>query len=359
MTPDPFGIGKRLRLVFALLVASTLLLAGCAFNASQETSAEGTRSLDELPSTERDAAREEVRKGLMQGVNAYRLVAGDTLNVLYLNATGASAPPYVIGVGDRLKLEFHFVDEPPRQLLVRPDGCVTVPVKGDVRAVGMTPTALAEHIRGLFADIYKEPRVTVSVEQYNSRIEELRTVLTSGERGRSQRVAISPDGQVFLPYLPGVRVAGLTVDEVREQINQRYRQEVGNIEVSVLLEGLTGSRVMVFGEVPRPGLVPLSGNMTALQAVASAGGVLPSGSLANVKVLYWSDGDKEPRLRTLNLEEVIAQRKMENDLVLPGNTTIYVPPTTVVSAGRFVDQYLRQLFLFNGTSIGIQYGNSR
>ena len=147
----------------------------------------------------------------------------------------------------------------------------------------------------------------------------------------------------------------MTVDEMRSAVNQVYRRDIGNLEVSLLLDAVAGNRVMVFGEVQRPGVVQLTGNMTAIQAVASVGGVLPSGSLSNVKVLYWSPADKAPQLRTLNLEGVFARGQLGDDMVLPGNTTIYVPPTAITVAGRFIDQYLRQLFLFNGSSIGISY----
>ena len=34
---------------------------------------------------------------------------------------------------------------------------------------------------------------------------------------------------------------------------------------------------------------------------------------------------------------------------------VYVSPSSITDANRFVDQYIRQLFLFNGTSFGVIY----
>lgn len=343
----------------AALLCVALSITACGTRAPSARTGPTTAGADiaatEPVTADQAALRDQIRTGLLQGLGDYRLSPGDTVDVLYVGNSRPSTLPFVIGVGDRLKVEFHFVDEPPRQLLVRPDGYITLPVKGDIRAAGRTPTELAADIRAQFADIYKQPRVTVAVEQFTSRIEDLRVALASSDRGRSQKMVIGPDGKVYLPFLPGLQVSGMTVDEMRVAVNQLYRREIGNLEVSVLLDGVTGNRVMVFGEVQRPGVVQLTGNMTAVQAVASVGGVLPSGSMSNVKVLYWSPTDKAPRLRTLNLEGVFARGQIADDMVLPGNTTIYVPPTGVTTAARFIDQYLRQLFLFNGTSIGISY----
>ena len=49
---------------------------------------------------------------------------------------------------------------------------------------------------------------------------------------------------------------------------------------------------------------------------------------------------------------------VEEDMVVPPNATVWVPPTQVARVGRFVDQVIRQIFLFNGTSISFNYGNT-
>ena len=332
-----------------------MVMAGCEMlGPSIDTGPEGTHNLTEEGLGDPGKAQQHIREALTKGLSDYSLVPGDALEVLYLSSNQPQAMEYVIGVGDRLRIEFLDIQMSAPTLLVRPDGRITLPRKGDVMAAGRTPMQLAEALQSLYNDIYRDPRVSVVVEQFTSKIDDLRVSLTNLQRGRSQRVVLSPDGLAYLPYLPGLQVSGLTVDEARELINNHYAKQFGNLEVSVLLDSVVGNRVFVFGEVARPGTVQLSGTMTVLQALASAGGHLPTGSLSNVKVLYWAGKEKEPRLRTINLARVIEERRVDEDLVLPVNSTIYVPPTGITQANRFVDQYLRQLFLFNGTSISIQ-----
>lgn len=300
-------------------------------------------------------ARTRILRGLTEGLAAYKLVPGDVLEILFLTGHVVDAAPYRVNVGDRLRVEFHYVDEAPRTVLVRPDGMITLPYKGDVVAAARTPTELAAALQRRYADVWRDPRITVTVEQFTSKLDDLRLTLSSSQRGRSQRVVLGSDGQAYLPYLPGLRLAGLTVDAARERINAEYSQRLGGLEVSVLLDAVSGNRVFVFGEVQRPGLVAGAGNLTVMQAVASAGGVLPTGAADTVKVLSWSDAAGGTQVRTVNLQRLVAEGRTEDDLLLIGQASIYVPPTSLVRAGRFMDQFLRQVLMFNGSSLGINY----
>lgn len=344
----------RCFMVPAALVFAMLLSACGATRPTIEDGPDGRVNLTEHGQIDPAALRDRMRADFARGLSLYRLVPGDVLEVLYLSSRRPQPIEYVVGVGDRLRVEFHYTDRAPRELLVRPDGRVTLPLKGDVMAAGLTATRLAENLERLFADVYKEPRITVSVEQYTSRIEDLRVSLTNLQRGRSQRATVAPDGAIYLPYLPAVRVAGMTQDEAREAINTEYANAFSNLEVSVLLEAAVGNRVFVFGEVAKPGVIQLNGAMTVMQALASAGGHLPTGSLSDVRVLYWRHGEAEPRLRAINLLRAFQERRLDEDMVLLPNSTIYVPPTGITTANRAVDQFLRQMFLFNGISIGFQ-----
>lgn len=336
-------------------ISLALMIAGCSYlQPSTETGPEGTRNLSDPGEGEQNKTKEQIVEALGRGLAGYRVMPGDVLEVLYLSSNQPQPTEYVVGVGDRLRIEFHYVEEAPRTVLVRPDGRITLPLKGEVMAAGRTPAQLTESLQKLYADIFRDPRISVSVEQFTSKIDDLRVSLTNLQRGRSQRVVLSPDGMAYLPFLPGLRLSGLTVDEAREVINTKYAREFGNLQVSVLLDTAAGNRVFVFGEVARPGIVQLTSPMTVLQALASAGGHLPTGSLADVRVLYWRKDEKQPLLRTINLENVIERRRLNEDMVLPANSTIYVPPTGITRANRFVDQFLRQLFLFTGTSISFQ-----
>jgi polysaccharide export outer membrane protein len=80
-----------------------------------------------------------------------------------------TAPPrqgndYLIGVGDRLDIAFFFNRELSQEdLLVRSDGRITLPYMGDVMAAGLTPMRLDTLLTNHFAEILKDPNLSVIV----------------------------------------------------------------------------------------------------------------------------------------------------------------------------------------------------
>lgn len=79
----------------------------------------------------------------------------------------AGRPVFRIGVGDKLEV-FVFEDNTHYQVLVRPDGRITIPLVGDIEAEGTTPPELAAKIKKALEPFQKDPTVTVSVQEINS-----------------------------------------------------------------------------------------------------------------------------------------------------------------------------------------------
>jgi len=77
--------------------------------------------------------------------------------------------PFVIGPEDILTIFFWREKELSGEVTVRPDGNITLPLMGEVRAAGSTPAALGEEIQKLAARFLMDPVVTVIVRQVNSR----------------------------------------------------------------------------------------------------------------------------------------------------------------------------------------------
>jgi polysaccharide export outer membrane protein len=83
----------------------------------------------------------------------------------------AAAVPakYVIGVGDVLTVTFWRDPRMSGDLLVRPDGKISVLLLNDVQAAGHTPEELAGSLSQAAAKFIKEPDVTVNVKEVHSR----------------------------------------------------------------------------------------------------------------------------------------------------------------------------------------------
>jgi len=71
--------------------------------------------------------------------------------------------PYVIGISDQLKVDVWRNVDLTRNVSVRPDGFITMPLMGDVKAEGRTPEVLAGIISDALKAVIKNPEVAVSV----------------------------------------------------------------------------------------------------------------------------------------------------------------------------------------------------
>ena len=81
----------------------------------------------------------------------------------------ATVAEFVIGPEDVITIIFWRDKEMSGDVTVRSDGMITLPLIGEIRAAGQTPTALSREIEKLAAKYLTEPVVNVVVRQINSR----------------------------------------------------------------------------------------------------------------------------------------------------------------------------------------------
>ena len=138
-----------------------------------------------------------------------------------------------------------------------------------------------------------------------------------------QYYVIDADGNVSMPVLGKVHVAGLTCSSAEDAIGQLLEKQVVGPSVQVRL---INAKVSVLGEVTKPGLVSMSGNrLTILEAIAAAGDLTPFGKRDNVLVTREVNGKMEMarvNLRSADLYNSPYYYLQQNDVV-------YVSPNKV------------------------------
>ncbi|MEM7363507.1 MAG: XrtA/PEP-CTERM system exopolysaccharide export protein [Pseudomonadota bacterium] len=75
---------------------------------------------------------------------------------------------YLIGVGDGLRINVWRNPDLSVDVTVLPDGKISVPLVGDLRAAGVNTEALAQNIADALEEFIKNPEVTVSVATADS-----------------------------------------------------------------------------------------------------------------------------------------------------------------------------------------------
>ncbi|MBX3412516.1 MAG: polysaccharide biosynthesis/export family protein [Pirellulales bacterium] len=224
-------------------------------------------------------------------VPEYRLRVDDRLEFVYRVTRNESPEPYRLNVGDIVDVE-SFTDEGlNRELVIQPDGTITLRLLGQVKAARLTVTQLTEELNKLYMKYYKEPAITVTPLKVNTKLEDLRAAVDAraGQGGQNIRVRVTPEGTIQLPVLGSVPVHGLTLDEARRELNERYAQEIDGMEITPVLQERAPRYCYVLGEVKEPGRFTLEAPTTVMQAIALAKGWNVGANLRQVVIFRRGD----------------------------------------------------------------------
>ena len=236
-----------------------------------------------------------------------------------------------------------------RDVVVRPDGAIRLPrIKNDMRLSGLTIAEATDVIQKEAAQVLEnEPQVSLII------FPAVDTTLLSDMSGAVQ---VRPDGRITIARLGELQAAGYSVDELRYTIEEAARGIVHNpIDPSVDLLKATGGRIYVGGEVGMPGVYPLEGAPSALQAALAAQGFNDRSRLNDVIVLRRNPNGK-PYVFKTNLRVALSRGHTDNDILLRPFDVVYVPKKTIIKLNLFVEQYIEDMVPFdNSLGVNAQY----
>lgn len=166
---------------------------------------------------------------------------------------------------------------------------------------------------------------------------------------------VRADGKVSLPLLGEVPVAGLNLRELSDNVQLALAQRVRRPEVVINVQGnLPSQRVFVGGEVTKPGVQPLAGSLTAMQAVLAADGLKDTAQPREVTVLRTTPGGERLVYR-VDMKALMDGRQPAEDaqdVVLAPYDVVIVPRSGIANVGLWVDQYIRRVL---PVSLGFSY----
>lgn len=100
-------------------------------------------------------------------------------------------------------------------------------------------------------------------------------------------------GRITMPFIGSVRAVDMTADELAAELKSRFAQGyLKNPEIAVGVAESRGSALTVEGSVKTPGVYPVIGRTTLLQAIARSGGVDEYGNPKRVAIFRQIDGKR-------------------------------------------------------------------
>jgi polysaccharide export outer membrane protein len=130
-------------------------------------------------------------------------------------------------------------------------------------------------------------------------------------------VLVDESGHIALPLVGGIVASGKSTDELSTEIAAKLREYVKQPEVAVTLKQAASRRVTVTGSVIQPGVYPIEGRLTLLQAVALARGPSQVAAMDDAFIFRSSNGQRQ--VARFNLD-AIAKGKAPDPEVISGDT---------------------------------------
>ena len=136
----------------------------------------------------------------------------------------------------------------------------------------------------------------------------------------NKEVQIDDTGLIALPLIGQIKAAGQTARALEEEITTKLKAKYLQApQVSVFLKSSVGRQVTITGAVNRPGVYPVAGQLTLLQALAASGDINDVGDPNAILVFRQSNGSR--MVARFNSDE-IRSGKASDPALLAGDMVV-------------------------------------
>ena len=170
--------------------------------------------------------------------------------------------------------------------------------------------------------------VQPSREAFRLGIGDLAEIEQMGVPNTRQDCRVMPDGMLYYQTVPGLKVTGLTLPDLKMQLESALREYYRNPQVSIVLRNISSQRVWVLGRVNTPGLYPLTGPTSVLEAIARAGGLFSSrfsGTTEELADLQHSFVVRNGEFLPVDFVKLLRKGDLSQNIYLQTGDYVYLP----------------------------------
>jgi polysaccharide export outer membrane protein len=301
-----------------------------------------------------------VEPGRTAHVPEYRLRVDDELELVYRITRDETTQPYKLNVGDEIRFESLTDRTLNRDLVIQPDGTITLLLLGQVKATGRTVAELRDELERRYSQFYKRPEVTVTPLRVNTKLHDIINTVDRrlGFGGQVRTARVTPDGTISLPAVGVVPAQGLTLEELKRELDARYALEVEGMEVTPILVQRAPRFVYVLGEVAAPGRYTMEGPTNVMQAIALAGRFTVAANLRQV-VIFRRGPDWRIHATVIDVWDALYGDRTcpIDDLWLADSDVVVIPKTKIQVCDEFIEQIFTRgvygVLPFQGVSVNL------
>lgn len=184
----------------------------------------------------------------------------------------------------------------------------------------LTPAPVAPAPLAAPAQAAMSANPTVEPSTYIIGPEDVLQVTVWKEPTLSGTFPVRPDGMISMVLLHDVRAAGLTPMQLSANLTEQLKKYIQDPLVTVLVAAINSQRVFIVGEVGHVGPIPLTPDMSPLQAIAAAGGLTPYAKSKHIYILRGPQGKQQKIF--YNYKEALRGEGKQDVVLLPGDTVV-------------------------------------
>lgn len=140
----------------------------------------------------------------------------------------------------------------------------------------------------------------------------------------SKSVAVRPDGIITLPLVGEIKAAGLTPNQLQDQLTASLSKVLSDPQVTVIVIGVNSLSFNIMGNVAKPGYYPLTRPVTVLDAIALSGGFRDFAKEKKIYILRTTPDGRQEKLH-FNYKEVIKGQNMSQNILLEPRDVLVIP----------------------------------
>ena len=151
---------------------------------------------------------------------------------------------------------------------------------------------------------------------------------------------VDPGGDLNMPLIGRVNAQGKTLAELQRTIHDRYGAKyLQNPDVRVEIKQAVSQRITVDGAVNQPGIYPVNGDISLIQAIATAKGTTGDALVSRVVIFRKINGQREAAvfdLRRIRRGEMSDPPVYGNDVVVVDGSRVRQTYRDLISSLPFI-----------------------
>jgi polysaccharide export outer membrane protein len=155
-------------------------------------------------------------------------------------------------------------------------------------------------------------------------------------------VVVQPDGMISTAVVQNMKAYGKTTKELQNNLIQAYKTQLIHPQLNVVVKSFAPTKIYVLGQVASPGeMISAGPNMTVLQALSRAGGLLNSADEKNILIMRRGTEGKDDIYR-VDYDAATNGGDRSKDVQLAAYDVVFVPRTGVANVYKSFQQNFQQ-----------------